>query len=158
MAPPKWGQFAQINPWRTAGCIVGTALAALMSRLIAHFVYLWERCLKPIFPQMHMWASACRKKQKKKEAATTASFLLPDWRNSPHTDPPSSEKSIKFRPPVIDGAAFSAVAGRERFHHRSLAHGQETITDGLSDHCVHTLTAALLMIQKPDVTDFLITF
>lgn len=115
MAPPKWGQFAQINPWRTAGCIVGTALAALMSRLIAHFVYLWETNFPPdAYVSFSVW------RKEKKNQQQQHNFHSPIEGTLSH-QPPPPKKSIKHRPPVIDGAVFPAVAGWERFHHRILA-------------------------------------
>ena len=157
-------------------CIIGTALLAPMSRLIAHFVYCekdaWNQFSPDAYPNL-----MCREK-KNSTMGEKRQIIWAYWHqevgNEDATNRRGDVKDTDLRPWVagrgggMGGRVTSpAPAGWERLcrrHHNNTGaspaaqNPSQPSTMLPSAFCKCILTASLQMIQKPDVTGFLITF
>lgn len=142
------------------------------------FCLLWERCLKPIFPRRISQPYVLEKNQLWK---TQKQIILAHWNKELGNEDgaealntkqkKSDNKKQKSRSQITSGGQHCQLRQAERdsirFHRR---HQNNTIalpadqspsrpsTMSPAAHCEYILTASLQMIQKPDVTGFLITF
>lgn len=146
-------------------CIIGTALLAPMSRLIAHFVYCekdaWNQFSPDAYPNLMCW-------KKLNDGKKDRLFEHQEVSNEDATNRRGDVKDTDLRPWVGGGGVTSSTpAGWERLrrgHQNNTAaspaaqNPSQPSTVLPSAFCKCVLTASLQMIQKPDVTGFLITF
>lgn len=141
------------------------------------FCLLWERCLKPIFPRHIFQPYVLEKNQLWK---TQKQIILAHWNRelgneedaeALNTKQKRHNKKQKSRSEITSGRPHRQLCQVERdsirFHRR---HQNNTValpaapspsrpsTMSPAARCKCILTASLQMIQKPDVTGFLITF
>lgn len=136
------------------------------------FCLLWERCLKPIFPRCIYQPYVLEKKIQLWKSRETDSFQKPGDEDESHTEPEKRQKERDHRGGGrwggwVAGGVRSSQVNNSRFesHHQNCtvalpaAHSPSWLSTMLpAAHCKCIFTASLQMIQKPDVTGFLITF